>query len=70
MEIAQDTIDELVHARQDAQAAAGAFGDAIKEQAKKYKIKKGALRKYITAIADDKVEDVRAEAEALTNLIG
>lgn len=66
----EKTIEELVRAKMDAKDTAAAFGDAIKEQAKKHKIKKGALRRYIAARADDKLADVRAETAALADLIG
>lgn len=69
-EIPQSVIDELVEAKGNAKAYAEAFGDAVKAQAEKYKIKKGALSKYIAAIEADKVEDVRAETAALADLIG
>jgi hypothetical protein len=69
-EIPERVLDELVHAKTSAKDYARAFADAVKAQAKKFDIKPGALRKYVTAREADKIEEVDAELTDLAKLIG
>ena len=62
-------IEELRHARTVAKDHAQAYGDACKAQAEKHKIKPGALKRYIAALCDDKLDDVDAETRDLERLI-
>ncbi len=62
-------LEELVCARKIAQDYAAAFGDAIKHQAEIHRLKPAALRAYVCAMADDRVEDLAALADQLTALI-
>lgn len=68
-EVPQATIEELVAARVMASDYAKAFADAVKAQAERYKIKPGALRRYVCALAGDKVEDVERETDDLAALL-
>ena len=63
------TIDELVAVRHIARDHAQAYTDAIKAQAEKYGIPRSALRRYVNAIADDKIGDLGEEQEALVALL-
>lgn len=63
-------IDELKHARTVAKDHAQAFSDCLKAQAEKYGIKPGALKRYIVALCEDKVEEVENETDDLQRLIG
>lgn len=63
-------IDELRRARTVAKDHAQAFSDCIKAQAEKYSVKPGALKRYIVALCDDKVEEVENETDDLQRLIG
>lgn len=69
-EVPKAVVDELVESKQRAADLAGAYTDAVKAMAKKYGVKKGALSKYVAALAADKVADVRAETAALADLLG
>lgn len=69
-EISQAVIDELVAGKLRAADMTTACGDAIKAQAEKHNVKVGALRKYVSALAADKLEDTRAEVAQLADLIG
>jgi hypothetical protein len=62
-------IDELMHARRVAQDYAQSWGEAVKAQAEKYKINKGALKRYIAARVDDKLQEVGEEADDLARLL-
>ena len=68
-QIPERVIEELRAACHQAVDFAGAFSDACKAQAEKYKIKPGALKRYIKALEGDKLEDVEAETDDLQNLI-
>jgi hypothetical protein len=69
-EIPERVLDELVSAKTRAKDATASFGDAIKAQATKYKLKPAALRKYVTAREADKLNEARIEALQLADLIG
>jgi hypothetical protein len=62
-------IEELRHLRRVAADAVGDYGEAIKAQAEKHGVKRGALRKYIAALETDKTEDAAEEARDLERLI-
>lgn len=63
-------ISELRTARYVAKDYATAFSDCIKAQAEKYGVKPGALKRYIVALEEDKLEEVDAETDDLARLIG
>jgi len=67
--VPQRVIDELVESRRVAHDYAAGFGDALKAQAEKHGVKVGALRRYVTAIATDSVEEVDAEMDDLARLL-
>lgn len=62
-------VTELRGLRTNANIAVADFREAIKVQADKHKIKPAALRRYVNALASDKVDEVRKEAEDLESLI-
>jgi hypothetical protein len=62
-------IGELRVLRTKQNDAATDFREAIKIQSEKHKIKASALRRYIVALGNDRVDDVRTEAEQLEHLI-
>lgn len=68
--VPSSTIEELRRARVHAKDIAAAYAEAIKFQSEKYKVKPGALKRYIAALCDDKVDDAEAEAKDLERLIG
>lgn len=63
-------IDELRHARAIAKDYVQGYSDAAKAQAEKYKLKPSALKRYIAALEDDKLDDLDAETNDLEKLIG
>lgn len=63
------TMDELRHAYRVARDFATAYGDAVKAQAEKAQIKPRALRRYIAALEDDKLDEAAKEASDLERLI-
>lgn len=67
--IPRKTIAELVNARTTAKDFVKSYGDAITAQAEKYKIKKGALRKYIAAVEADKEHDLDSEVHDIEKLL-
>lgn len=67
--VPQGVVDELCRTKTIANDYAQAFGDAVKAQAEKHQVKPGALRRYISALVGDKIEEAEAEAEDLTRLI-
>lgn len=67
--IPRETIDELVALRERAKDEAANFAEAIKIQAEKYQINKGALRRYVSALVDDKTSELDAEAEDIARLL-
>lgn len=68
-EVPARVIDELLGAFSIAKDYSLSLGDAIKAQAEKYKIEPRALRKYVAALAGDKVKDAEKEASDLQALI-
>lgn len=63
-------ISELRHAYRIAKDYSGAYSDAAKAQAEKYKLKPKALKTYIAALENDSLDDAEAEANDLARLIG
>ena len=68
-QLPQPVIDEPRTARRIASYHRATFGEACKAQAEKYKIKPKALRRYITALEGDKLDEAEAEAEDLQALV-
>lgn len=62
-------IEELRHLRRVAADAVTDYGEALKAQAERHNIKRGALRRYIAALESDKTEDAAEEARDLERLI-
>lgn len=62
-------IEELRHLRRVAADAVTAYGEAVKAQSERHKLKRGALRRYIAALESDKTEDAAEEARDLERLI-
>jgi hypothetical protein len=67
--VPERVILELMQARKTAVSYAGAYADAAKQQAEKYKVNPAALKRYIAALVDDKVEKLRVEAEHVERLL-
>lgn len=67
--VPERVILELRQACATAADYAGAFSDACKEQAEKHGIKPGALKRFIKALENDKLDDAEKEAEDLQELI-
>lgn len=68
-QIPDRVIEELRACCHQAADYAGAFTDACKHQAEKYKIKPGALKKFIKGLEGDKLDDLEAETDDLAALI-
>lgn len=68
-EIPQRVVGELINARTIAKDYAQSYADAVKAQGEKHGIPVGALKRYIAALADDKVEDAINEVTALERLL-
>lgn len=62
-------IEELRHLRRIATDAVSDYGEAVKTQSEKHKLKRGALRRYIAALEGDTTEDEKEEARDLERLI-
>lgn len=62
-------VEELRHLRRVATDSVTDYAEALKLQAEKHKLKRGALRRYIAALETDKTEDAREEARDLERLI-
>jgi hypothetical protein len=69
-EVPNSVTEELRLLRTRMNSAAAEFREAIKVQSGKYKVKPTALRRYVNALASDKVDEVRAETDDLERLIG
>lgn len=68
-EIPDRVVGELVFCRKEAKDYAGAYADAVKAQAEKHGIPVAALKRYIAALGDDKMQDARNEVDALEKLL-
>lgn len=69
MQITKATIDELMTLRANARMSAETFTEAVKEQAEKHSVSKGALRRYVCALEKDEIEKLDAEASDLAVLL-
>jgi hypothetical protein len=69
-EIPAGVVEELRVLRTNANESVAIFRDAVKVQAEKHKIKPKALRRYVNALASDKVDETRAETVDLEKLLG
>ena len=58
--IPKATIDELVGLRSEAKLAAETFSEAVAAQAEKHNVNKGALKKYVSALEADKLDEETA----------
>ena len=68
--IPERVINELREAYAIAKDHAQSYADAAKARAEKYKLKPGALKKYIAALENDSTDDLRDELSDLEKLIG
>ena len=68
-EVPANVIEELRVLRNLQNEATVDFRDAVKVQAGKHKVKAKALRRYVNALARDKLDDTRAECEQVVHLI-
>lgn len=62
-------IEELCALRTDAKLAAETFSEAIQAQAEKCGLSRSALRKYICARVDDRLDALDTEANDLSHLL-
>ena len=62
-------IEELCTLRTDAKLAAQTFSEAIQAQAEKCGLSRSALRRYVCARADDRLEALDTEANDLSHLL-
>jgi len=62
-------IEELCALRTDAKLSAESFSEAIKAQSERCGISRSALRKFICARVDDKLEALDTEANDLAHLL-
>lgn len=67
--VPERVIDELRRFRRAAKDYTKAYSDAVEAQAVKHDVKTGALKRYIAALEDDKLEEAEAEADDLARLI-
>lgn len=63
--VPMNVVNELVGLKESAKAAGKDYTTAIEAQAKKFKMRKAALNRYITALAADTVDDLERETEDL-----
>ena len=68
--IPERVIDELRQAYAIAKDHTQSYSDAAKAQAEKFKIKPGALKKYIAALENDSIDDLGDELHDIERLIG
>lgn len=68
-EIPDRIVQELVRCREIAKDYAQGYSDAVKAQAEKHGIPVAALKRYVAALGDDKMQDARNEVEALDKLL-
>ena len=62
-------IVELMQARTIARDYSASYKDLIDKTAEKYKVKKGALRKFIAALEGDKKHELSLEVEDIEKLL-
>lgn len=63
-------VEELKNLRTRANGAVTLFREAVKVQADKHKVKPAALRRYVVALGNDKVDELKAEAVDIEALVG
>ena len=68
-EVPSRVIEELRSLRNAQNEATATFRDAVKVQAEKHKLKPKALRRYVNALASDKVDEAKVECEQIVHLI-
>jgi hypothetical protein len=68
-EVPEAVIAELMTVRQTAKDYAGAYADAVKAQADKFKVNANALKRYIAARQDDKLNDLDIELADLARMM-
>lgn len=68
-ELPERVIDELMHVRTIAKDYASSYSEAVKTQAEKYKINVAAVKRFIAAKCDDKLQEVSEEADDLARLL-
>lgn len=67
--IPKGTLDELVACKLQASDYTKSLAEAIKAQAEKHQVDPKALRKAVTAMAADKREEAREEADAVSAIL-
>lgn len=67
--VPQRVLDELANCRRIATDYAQSYSDAVKQQAERFKIKPGALKRYVNALVADKVDELDAETDDLERLL-
>jgi hypothetical protein len=67
--VPEGVIEELRRIRTEAKDHVTAFTEAIKVQAAQFGIKPSALRRYVAALADDKIALVTEETDDLERLL-
>jgi hypothetical protein len=67
--IPERVITELRSAYSIAKDYAQSYSDAAKAQAELYKLKPGALKRYIAALENDSTDDLKAEASDIEKLL-
>jgi hypothetical protein len=68
-EVPERVVEELRNLRTRANDAVAQWREACKVQAEKYQLKPSALRKFVNALASDKVDALEAECADVTSLI-
>ncbi len=68
--VGKNVLADLVRERNIAKDHAQAFADAVKRVAEKHRVKPVALKRYVVAIADDKVAALNKETDDLELLLG
>lgn len=67
--INRKVIVELLQLRAMARGAAETYNTAVTEQAEKFKVKKGALKKFISALEGDKKHELDLEIHDIETLL-
>jgi hypothetical protein len=68
-EVPANVIEELRILRNAQNEAAADFREALKVQAGKHKVKAKALKRYVNALAADKLDETQVEVEQVLHLI-
>ena len=67
--VPERVIEELMRCRQEALSYAEGYSEAVKTQAEKFKVKAGALKRYVNARVSDTLEELNAETDDLNKLL-